>query len=364
MLKANGRCRRLSCRCVTRRFVVLPILALLAAAQAQTPAEMFVLSIHPRSLLLFDAGREQIVGEIQTRGHNPREVVPSPDGKFLYVTTEGRAHLEVVNLQSRTVDRIFDLAPRGYRLTIYGVTINQAGDRLYVHVKPVQEMADEYKVDPPQIWSVDLATGKTRTITQVPEGVAGLFLTRDQKRLVAWGRDLYTIDIAQGRITDTFPLLTRRQPDHGPLNTLAIFIQYEQSQIMSFPYYTTDPLTRKDLFGLANLDVDSGKMELIELGPAIPLYSAVVSPNRKRAYAVMNQLVVVDLEARRILQTQDLPRTSYVVNISRDGSKLYVSGAAPFIRVYDTSTMQLVKTLELPGDASIALRALPPGAMR
>lgn len=353
MLKAIARCGVSS----------LLLLGLLSGSMhAQQQPEMFLLSIHPGSLLLFDASRDEIVGEIKTRGHNPREVVPSPDGKFAYATTEGRTHIEVINLETRSVDRVLDLAPRGYRITIYGVAINQAGDRLYVQVKPIREMADEYKVEPPQIWSVDLASGKAQTLMQVPEGIAALFLTRDQKRLVAWGRDLYTIDIAQRRITETFPLLTRQQPDQGPLNTLAIFIQYERSGILSFPYYTTDPLTRKDVFGLANLDVDAGKMELIELGAAIPMYSAVVTPDRRRAYGVMNQLVAVDLEAKKIVQTQDLPRTSYVVNISRDGRKLYVSGAAPFIHVYDTSTMKLVKTLELPGDAGIAFRAVPTAA--
>ncbi len=332
--------------------------------RAQEPQpELYVLSVHPRSLLIFDGTRDEIVGEIQSRGRNPREVIPSPDGKFLYTTTEGRANLEVVNLETRKVDRVFHLAPAGYRLTIYGVAINSKGDRLYVHVKLVRELADEYKVDPPQIWSLDLSTGKTQKITEVPEGVAALFLTGDDRQLIAWGRDLYYIDLAQGRITDTFPLLTREEPGKGPLNTLPLFIQFERSGIFSVPYYTTDPIIRKDLFGLANLDLDTGKMDVIELGAAIPLYSAVVSPDRKRAYAVMNQVVAVDLHARRITKVVDLERTAYVVIISRDGKKLYVSGAAPFIHVYDTETMKLIKTLELPGDASIAFRALPPGAM-
>ncbi len=72
----------------------------------------------------------------------------------------------------------------------------------------------------------------------------------------------------------------------------------------------------------------------------------------------------MDLQAKRITRVMDLERTAYVVIISRDGKKLYVSRAAPFIHVYDTGTMKLIKTLELPGDAGIAFRALPPGAMR
>ena len=89
----------------------------------------------------------------------------------------------------------------------------------------------------------------------------------------------------------------------------------------------------------------------------------VVSPDRKRAYAVMNQLIAVDLERKRIIKTVDLERTRYVANISRDGKRLFVSGAAPYIHVYDTDTLNLIKTIELAGDPALTgFRALPSGA--
>jgi len=349
----------LLCACAAAIAASLPALAF-----AQE-SELYVLGVHPHGIVVFDGTRNEIVTEIQTRGRAPKELVPSRDGKFVYVTSDGRAKLEVVNLATRTVDKVFDLAPSGYRLTIFGVVLNRNGDRLYVHVKPVREMIDRYKVDPPQVWSVDVATGKTRKIAEVPQGVVALALTRDERQLLAWGRDLYYIDVAGGRITDTFRLMNPANPGEGALNTLALFIQYERSGIFSIPYYTKDPITSKDLMGLVNLDVNTGHVDTVELGSPIPLYSAVVSPDRKRAYAVMNQLVEVDLEHRRILQTIDLERTRYVANISRDGKRLFVSGAAPFIHVYETDTLKLIKTVELPGDPAVTgFRALPAGAMK
>jgi len=337
-------------------------LAALAFAQE---SELYVLGVHPHGIVIFDGTRNEIVTEIQTRGRAPKELVPSPDGKFIYTTTDGRAKLEVVNLQTRAVDKVFDLAPSGYRLTIFGVVLNRAGDRLYVHVKPVRELVDRYKVDRPQVWSVDLATGKTQKIAEVPQGVSALALTRDERTLVAWGRDLYYIDLAQGHITSTFPLMNPTNPTQGTLNTLALFVQFERSGIFSIPYYTKDPITAKDLMGLVDLDVNTGQVDVVELGPPVPLYSAVVSPDRKRAYAVMNQLIAIDLEQKHVIQVVDLERTRYVANISRDGKRLFVSGAAPFIHVYDTFTFQLLKTVELPGDPAVtAFRALPAGALR
>jgi len=348
-------------RCL-RAAAMAASLAALAFAQE---SELYVLGVHPHGIVVFDGTRNEIVTEIQTRGRAPKELVPSADGKFVYVTSDGRAKLEVVNLETRAVDKVLELAPPGYRLTIFGVVINRNGGRLYVHVKPVRELIDQYVVDPPQVWSVDVATGKARKIAEVPQGVVALALTRDERQLLAWGRDLYYIDLAEGRITDTFRLMNPANPTEGALNTLALFVQYERSGIFSIPYYTKDPITSKDLMGLVNLDVNTGKVDTVELGAPIPLYSAVVSPDRKRAYAVMNQLVAIDLEHQRILQTIDLDRTRYVANISRDGKRLFISGAAPYIHVYDTDTLQLVKTIELPGDPAVTgFRALPLGAMR
>jgi hypothetical protein len=330
-----------------------------ALASAQEP-ELYVLGVHPHGIVIFDGARNEIVGQIQTRGRAPKELIPSPDGKFVYVTSDGRAKLEVINLETRSVDRVLEITPPGYRLTIFGVVLNGKGDRLYVHVKPVRELIDRYIVDPPQIWSVDVATGKTQKIAEVPQGVAALVLTKDERQLIAWGRDLYYIDLATQRISATFPLMNPASPTAGALNTLALFIQFERSGIFSIPYYTKDPITSKDLMGLVNLDVNNGQVNVVELGSPIPLYSAVVSPDRKRAYAVMNQLLAIDLEQKRIAQITDLERTRYVANISRDGKRLFVSGASPFIHVYDTATLQLVKTIELPGDPALtALRALP-----
>ncbi len=329
-------------------------------ALGQARGDVFVIGTHPNMLAVIDSSRDEIVAQIPTKGRNAKEVVPSPDGSRVYLTTEARQQIEVVNLVNRKVEDVIELAAPGTRLNIYGLAVSRKGDRLFAHVKQVKLLADEYRVLPPQIWSVDLRNHETRKIVEVPEGVVSLLAPADQNRLIAWGRDLYFIDLAQGRITGTIPLLSRNTPGQGQVDTLPFFLQYEQSGILSMPYYTDDPITKKDMMGLANLDVDTGKLELVELGNPIPLYSCVVSPERKRAYLVMNQLVVVDLEKKKIVAVRDVDRTSYVANITRDGKKLYLPSAGAFVSVYDTETLKLIKRITLPGDPSVSqLRAVP-----
>ncbi len=330
----------------------------LASAQVEQH-DLMVMGIHPHVLVVFDTTKDEVVAEIPVHGRAPKEIECSRNGRYLYVTTEGRSQIEVVDFVNRKVEDVIRLAPDGYKFVIYGTALSRDGKVLYVHVKPVRLLADEYRAEAPQILAYDLVTHESKKIAELPEGVASLIAVGDGERLIAWGRDLYFVDIASGKIVDTFPLETPNAA-HGALNSLPLFTQFERSGIFSLPYYTTNPLNGKDLMGLVNIDVDTGKTDLVELGPAVPLFSAVVSPDRKRAYAVMNQLVAVDLDSRRVTNVIDLDRTKYVANISRDGRKLYVSGAGPFMDIYDTQTLKQVKKIELSGDGSVtSLRVVP-----
>jgi DNA-binding beta-propeller fold protein YncE len=99
----------------------------------------------------------------------------------------------------------------------------------------------------------------------------------------------------------------------------------------------------------------------MDLGPSEMWDSAVVSPDRTRAYAVWNGLFVVDLVQRKVIAIKDLPMTEGSVNISSDGGKLYVSDGSPSILIYDTRTLKLVKTIALPETtANCALRIIHP----
>jgi hypothetical protein len=343
--------------------VGLALAPIMRSQQQPSGADWYVQGTHPNLLLVIDGSKDEIAFQIVTHGRSPKELVPAPDGKRVYVTTDGRQKIEVINLVSRKVEEVINLAQPAHRITIYGMAFSRDGRELFVHVKPVRELPDEYKVEPPEIIALDLGTKKTRKIAEVPHGTAALVALKDGKRLVAWGRDLYFIDLASGKIVDTYPLQgVYHAPGRPQYNTLPLFAQHDRSGVLAFPYFSNDPITKKDVFGYVNLDVDTGAVEVQELGPPVSLYSFVVSPDRKREYGVgVSQLVTVDLAAKKVIDLRDQERTQYVANISSDGKKLYLGGAGPHMFVYDTTTLKTIKTIELPGDGSGSqFRAIPP----
>ncbi len=355
-LLRRGRC--------AQGMIALGILLLAGSFGWGQEHEYFVLGIHPTGLLIIDTSRDEIIAQIPTKGRSPKEIVPSPDGKHVFLNTDGRAKIEVVNIPNRKVEDVIDLAQPGVKINIFGLAVSRKGDRLFAHIRPVKQLPDELVAMPPEIWSIDLATHEKKKLMDAPESVVSLFVPADPNRLIAWGRDIYIIDLAQRRVVETLPMRTALPPDQAPMDTLPFFNQFEQSGIVSMPYYATSPFTHKLVLGLVNMDVDTGKLDFMELGPAIPLYSSVISPDRKRAYMVMNNLVAVDLSQRKIAEVRDTERTGYVINLTRDGKKLYLPSSGPFVDVYDAQSLKLIHRIDLPGDPSSSqLRALPPGAV-
>jgi DNA-binding beta-propeller fold protein YncE len=99
----------------------------------------------------------------------------------------------------------------------------------------------------------------------------------------------------------------------------------------------------------------------MDLGPFVMWDSAVISPDRTRAYAVWNELYVVDLTQRRVMTVKDLPMTEGSVTTSLDGSKLYVSDGSPSILIFDAKTLTVLKTIALPETtANCELRLIHP----
>src|SRR5437868_13558506 len=83
---------------------LLLLAASLAWGQSAQPAEMFIMGTHPHDLIVIDPVRDEIVVQIPTKGRVPKEVVPSPDGIHVYVTSEARHYIEVINLATRKVE--------------------------------------------------------------------------------------------------------------------------------------------------------------------------------------------------------------------------------------------------------------------
>ena len=116
--------------------------------------------------------------------------------------------------------------------------------------------------------------------------MAHLVSVKGGRTLYAFGKDLYKIDTSGSelKVTETVPMF-----DKG-MNILPFWdYAFDNGGVASMNYYT------EKFMGLLLVDQQSGEVSDIVLeGEPAMAYSVVLAPDRKKAYAVMDDLTVID----------------------------------------------------------------------
>jgi DNA-binding beta-propeller fold protein YncE len=330
-------------------------------AAGSLPRELAAVGTIGRTIVLVDTDTDEVYAQIATQGIAPREITPSADGRTLFVITKGRSLVEEIDIARKSVVDTIDLSSPRQTVRIFGLAVSPQGDTIYLNVLCVDRGSDELHAEAPQIWAFDLASRKATKLLDVPWGVYLLIASPVDGRFVyEFGRDLYVIDLQKRQITRTIRFGTSQVPGQGSVS-VSCYPQFLQTNVLSCPTGRTDPITGRKFVGLLNLDLTTGSLDQMDLGPAVMWDSAVISPDHQRAYAVWNELYSIDLTQRKVVAIEHLPMTEGSVNISSDGGKLYLSDGGPSILIYAAKTLKVIKTVALPETtANCAIRIIHP----
>ncbi|HET7824647.1 MAG TPA: hypothetical protein VFK90_04910 [Anaeromyxobacter sp.] len=292
-------------------------------------------------LEVIDGDRDAIVAKIPLRGWT-REAAVTSDNKFMYVTAS-RHLIHKVSLAEDKVVATVDVSSDGWDRFIYGFTM--AGDDRTAYVAMMSRTArdGEAVVGAPVVAQIQLASGKIVRSVEVPWGVAQLVAVKGGQQIYALGKDLYKIDAAGDalKIVETVPMFDRKW------NILPLWdYTWENGGLAAANYYTPE------LMGLLTVDQATGDIKDIPIqGDPVLAYSVIVAPDRKTAYAVMDDLNVIDLESKKYRAAVPLQQgTSYAVNLSSDGKKIYVGSGGASVTIFDAATLKPLKVLKLASD--------------
>jgi DNA-binding beta-propeller fold protein YncE len=121
---------------------------------------------------------------------------------------------------------------------------------------------------------------------------------------------------------------------------------FDNGGVASMNYYT------EKYMGLLLVDQQSGRVDDLPIkGDPAMAYSVVLAPDRKRAYAVMDDLTVIDLAKKAYVASVPLKEgTCYGVNVSSDGTKVYAAGGGSTLTVFDARTLKPIKVLQMASD--------------
>lgn len=309
------------------------------AARAGTSDRLYYLGYG--TIQVIDGDTDAIVAGIPIKGA-AREVDVTADRKLMYVAAN-RHLIHKIDLERNRVVATVDVSNDGWSRLMFGFVLADDGKTAYGAFMSRRTDRGEVVIGAPVVAQFDLASGRLLRSVEVPWGVVHLVSVSGGRTLYAFGKDLYKIDTAGSalRITETVPMFERK------MNILPFWdYTFDNGGVASMNYYTPE------LMGILLVDQKTGAITDIALkGEPAMAYSVVLSPDRKKAYAVMDDLTIIDLVRKTYVRSVPVEEgTSYGVNVSADGSKIYVAGGGSTVSIYDAKTLKRLKVLQMASD--------------
>lgn len=321
------------------RFALLAALA--AAWSLPAAAKDLYYFIGYEVVQVIDGDTDQVVASIPVRGWL-RESAFRRDKKSMYVTANRHVVYEV-SLAANKVVASFDVNGDGWERFIFGFCLAADEKTAYAAMMSRRTDGGEVVIGEPVVAQISLESGKILRSVEVPWGVAQLVPVKGRQAVYALGKDLYKIDVSGSelKLTETVPMFEKKQ------NILPLWnYAWESGGTFVGNYYTPE------VMGLITIDGDSGEITDIPLeGDPVFAYSVIFSPDRKKVYAVMDDLSVIDVASKTYGPVAHIKEgTSYAVNVSSDGKKIYVGAGGSSVTVYDAETLAPLRVIKMASD--------------
>ena len=346
-------------RTVFFALVLLGTALLLASGNAPAFGKDILLQgmLHNKFNVL-DGDKDEIIATIETKGKKVTNFTWDPkDLDKVYCITDWGQQIEQLDLAGKKVVRTFRLGGDGVKVRALDIELNPANPNLLYALSLRQRWLSDEIVDmTPAVLVIDLATEKVVKEIEIPRGCTNIFFGYDGSEFYITGRDVFVYDPMTGKQVNFLGLAHPTVTGVDPQISLNIWRLHDQSGMAMVLVGSLATANNLPYQGYYTIDLrkksTEGSMKLVtDIGPLYNQFSAVVSPDRKYYYMVINKVEKRDFATNRLLATADVDKSYYTIQISSDGKKVYLGGGGDSILIYDTETMKLLKKLNTPGDA-------------
>ncbi len=315
------------------------LLALFAAMTAQAKDTFYYMGYGVVQVV--DGDTDAIVADIPVDGW-VRESDFSADKKFLYVTAK-RHLIHKIDLATNKVVSTIDLSSDGWKRLIFGFDLAQDGKTAYVNLLGRRVKGGDVELANPMLAQIDLESGKILRSVDVPWGSATICMVQEGKAVYVIGKDIVKVDTSgsEMKVGETYPMYEKMW------NILPLWdYSLENGGLFVGNYYTPE------IMGLVSINQKTGEITDTPLnGIPVFAYSVILSPDKKKAYAVMDELNVIDLESNTYGPIVPMKNgTSYATNVTSDGKKVYAAGGGSTVTIFDTETLKPIKVLQMESD--------------
>ena len=322
----------------------------------------------PDKIFIIDEATETVTGNIPMQTGTPRNLTLSSDGKRFYVRKIDMEEIEVVDIAARkSIDR-FKLSEGPKQVRIFGLAVDPREQYLVLMTVATRKLIDRYEIGPTELVVYDL---KAHTISRTipwPEGEErprpNLVISPDGKYLYVFSDDVLIYDTTDFKQVDKWEL---SRPVEEGLDRFEMgnFDQtYEEPGFYTTVVYTRDPVQKRQIMGVARVNLVGKRVDFFPLGPAQRM-SFALAPDRKRAWGVTDtighyEFWRFDLAGRRIVERVEFDgRPRMALRVSSNGNLLYIWQSGNTIDLYDSSTYKHQRRITLDFDHTSPLVMVP-----
>ena len=351
----------------------LAVLVLLTLLPNAAPGATLFVGAYPDSIIVFDEAKGQIADRIPLSTGLPTSMRLSQDRKTIYVTTNDRSGIEVIDVASHKVTNHFVLNTETKRFRFNGGVPDPQGKLFYAITMEMNKLSDRYDIGKPKYAVIDLAQQKivkTADIAREDEnanagyyGRAGFEISPDGKYLYQFRDKVVILNTDDFKVVDRIDLA---KPDFPAMENVGfgglLDSISEPGQHISL-FNSADPIVHNRVFGIARFDLSTRQVNFTPIGPAPQGMAGLqVAPDKKNAYTVIAngalgnkrcEFWAFDLGTNRITERAEVAcRSRFSFGMAGDGKKLYFYGAGFEIEVYDAATLKYERTWDLNNDVT------------
>ncbi len=346
----------------------LAILALLSGGAAAQPAGeltggdgTFYVGAFPNRIYVIDEATEQVVDTIEmTLGGPPNDMRMSADGSRMYMRDRTFEHIEVIDLETRSTIDTLTLSEGSTKVRIRSLVVSPDDAYAVLLADTAIKHLDRWEIAPRRLLQVDLASHEVMREIPWPDGEertgASMMFSPDGGVLYLFGGEILALDTGSFEVVDRWELSSVEAPDLERFSFGFGVDRNEEPGYFTNLFRVSDPVQNRRLMGIARINLAERDVDFYTLGPDEPLSSFSLSPDRRKAYAVLKrighyEIWTFDLVERRVERREVFegrPRMSLAV--STNGQLLYVHQAGATIDLHEASTYRYLRTIDLGGD--------------
>ena len=327
-------------------------LLLIASLCAPAQAKDYIYVPAVNSLEIIDCDSDTVVKSVPYNDYIVGSI-PSPDGKRYYLNAFHSIY--VIDTQTDELIDTFKLSSELNKVDVLGFGISNDGKQLYLScsITKKKQNIPRLNVLPPQLVVYDVNAKRMVKNYQIPMAMSGIVALRnDPDHVFVLGLDIHKLNLKTGELEKVAGMVHPEEGEEGK-NALVIWQNGSPNDhgLFTNPYYTATGM------GYFILDKNTGKLATLKGKDVWFAYSTIVTPDKKYMFAVMDELVKVDMATGETVKAIPVKQgTCYSLSMTADGKKIYVGPAGPDVSVYDTDTMELLSVINIASDGVVAHR--------